>query len=119
MLSQEIVTEALVAKVYAALNAASAVAVLGWKPSWHNEWTLMAENLRHAIFIDEVGKKVALGPSVGYVVFTRRIDHTVLHHLKRRGVPMSPICFRSHQIHDLFRIWCTQMEWPAGVRRRA
>jgi hypothetical protein len=118
MSSQEASIQGLLAQVYKTMNAAKTIAVLGWKPNWHDEWTKLVEHQRHAIFVDQVGQKIDLGTSIGYVLYTHRIGHNVVHRLKGRK-PIAPVCLRPHQIHELFRIWCEQMQWSSAVRRRA
>lgn len=119
-MDQEVGIQGIITQAYEALNAGLILAVLGWNSRWHSEWTRMAEHMRHAIFIDQVPKKIALGPNVGYVLYTYRIGHSEVQKIKRNHhKPIAPICTRPHQIHTLFREWCEEMDWSKAVRRRA
>jgi len=81
------------------------VAVLGWSGNWHNDVTRTLERKHHALFFQEDLHHVSQLPQrAGYVLYTHRINHSIVCALKRK-VPTSPICLRPHQIHDLMRIW--------------
>jgi hypothetical protein len=105
--------------VYETLNAANSVAVLGWKPNWHGEWTRFVEHQRQAVFIDHLRCARDLGQKVGFVLYTHRINHSIVSTIKQSTTPIAPGCLRPHQIHEMFRIWCEQMQWSPAVRRRA
>lgn len=105
-LDQQAPLAALRDRVYEILSSDhnhNMVAVVGWKPSWHDEVTRRIERAHEALFIDEL-LLTDLGQRIGLVLYTYRVGHSQMNRVKTR-IPIAPIYLRPHQIHELFRIW--------------
>ncbi|MDZ4226919.1 MAG: hypothetical protein U1D26_00395 [Patescibacteria group bacterium] len=104
-LSESPVGTAVILKVREAIKESGCcrIAVLGWIGKQHHDLvTREMERKKVVIFYDHESPPAVLGDSIGYILYTRLVDHSVIQRFKK-VIPICPFALSPRQIKRILR----------------